>query len=380
MKAGVLCGVGRLEVRDVPRPVISAHEVLVRVAAVGICGTDGHIFLGHANYNTNDQGIPIPLELQPQILGHEISGTIEEVGNAIHDLRPGDRVLLDQGMNCMSRRDLPCEYCRSASSHQCEFYRELGITGSPGGLADFIAVPGVNAIKIGNSLSFTQAAVCEPLGCIIHAWDVVAKTLTRYSVTADTPDRRVLSMLICGAGPAGLLFTQYLRSVIGYRGLLLVSDPSRVKRELALELGADLTIDPTTSDTVEVVREQTQGKGVECMIEASGSGEVFASIPRLIRKQATVMLYGHGNTGIDLSVINHLLFKEPFIAAPVGASGGFDDDGRPLTYKSALNLVETNKIDVQRLITHQYRSLEQVEGALSGGMRADDYVKGVVTL
>lgn len=380
MKAGVLCGVGRLEVRDVPRPVISPHEVLVRVRAVGICGTDAHIFLGHANYNTNDQGVPVPLELQPQILGHEISGTIEEVGNGIHDLMPGDRVLLDQGLNCMSRQDVPCEYCRSANSHQCEFYRELGITGSPGGLADFIAIPGVNALKIGSSLSFSQAAVCEPLGCIIHAWAVVAKTITRYSLTADMPDRRVLSMLICGAGPAGLLFTQYLRTVIGYRGLMLVSDPSSLKRELALGLGADFVIDPTTSDTVEVVREQTQGKGVECLIEASGSGEVFASIPRLIRKQATVMLYGHGNSGVDLSVINHMLYKEPFIAAPVGASGGFDDDGRPLTYKSALNLVETNKIDVQRLITHQYRSLEQVEGALSGGMRADDYVKGVVTL
>ena len=120
MKASVLCGVGRLEVRDVPRPVISPHEVLVRVAAVGICGTDAHIFSGHANYNTNDNGLPIPLELQPQILGHEISGTIEEVGNSIRDLKPGDRVVLDQGLNCMSRRrDVLCEYCRSANSHQC---------------------------------------------------------------------------------------------------------------------------------------------------------------------------------------------------------------------------------------------------------------------
>ena len=73
MKASVLCGVRRLEVRDVPRPVISAHEVLVRVGAVGICGTDAHIFSGHANYNTNEHGLPLPLELQPQILGHEIS-------------------------------------------------------------------------------------------------------------------------------------------------------------------------------------------------------------------------------------------------------------------------------------------------------------------
>src|ERR1051325_9716172 len=111
MKASVLCDVGRLELRDVPRPVISAHEVLVRVGAVGICGTDAHIFAGHANYNTNDNGLPIPLDLQPQILGHEISGTVEEVGSAISDLRPGDRVVLDQGLNCRSRRrESLCEY------------------------------------------------------------------------------------------------------------------------------------------------------------------------------------------------------------------------------------------------------------------------------
>jgi L-iditol 2-dehydrogenase len=83
MKACVLCDVRRLELRDVPRPVISPHEVLVRVAAVGLCGTDAHIFAGHANYNTNERGLAIPLALQPQILGHEISGTIEETNQQL---------------------------------------------------------------------------------------------------------------------------------------------------------------------------------------------------------------------------------------------------------------------------------------------------------
>ena len=118
MRASVLCDVGRLEVRDVPRPVISAHEVLVRVGAVGICGTDAHIFAGHANYNTNERGLPIPLALQPQILGHEISGTIEEVGQGVTDLKAGDRVVVDQGLNCVSRRrDILCDYCRTGDSH-----------------------------------------------------------------------------------------------------------------------------------------------------------------------------------------------------------------------------------------------------------------------
>src|SRR5687767_15412496 len=133
MKASVLCDVGRIEVRDVPRPVVSPFEVLVRVAAVGLCGTDSHIFAGHANYNTNEYGQQIPLALQPQILTHEITGVVEEVRNAVEDLQAGYRIVVDQRLNSVSRRrPVLCEYCRTDNSHQCEFYREHGITGLPG--------------------------------------------------------------------------------------------------------------------------------------------------------------------------------------------------------------------------------------------------------
>ena len=372
MKASVLCDVHRLEVRDIPRPVISPYEVLIRVAAVGLCGTDVHIFAGHANYNTNEYGHAIPLALQPQILGHEITGVIEEVGSAVTDLREGDRVVVDQGLNCVSRRrESLCEYCRTENSHQCEFYREHGITGLPGGLAEFIAVPAVNAVKITAPLESEIAALVEPLGCIIHSSEMVAKT---------RGERRVRSVLICGAGPAGLLFTQYLRNVLGYEGILLISDPNARKRQLAKQLGADVVIDPVGADLVEVVHEHTGGKGVEYLIEASGSGEVFRSMPGLICKQATVLLYGHGHTGTDLSVLSSILFKEPVLVSSVGASGGFEKDGRPAVYTRALSLIEQNRIDIAPLITHRYTTFADVEKALSTEIHTDDYVKGVVVL
>ncbi len=324
MKASVLYDVQRLEVRDVPRPVISPFEVLVRVAAVGLCGTDAHIFAGHANYNLNEYGQPIPLALQPQILGHEITGVIEEAGVEVSDLKPGDRVVIDQGLNCVSRRrEVLCEYCRTDNSHQCAFYREHGITGLPGGLAEFIAVPAVNALRITTAVSSAVAALVEPLGCVVHSSDFVTKARARYAINAETPERRVRSVLICGAGPAGLLFTQYLRKVLRYEGALFVSDPNARKRDLAKRLGAGEVIDPATCDLVEVVREHTGGKGVEYLIEASGAGEVFKSIPGLICKQATVLLYGHGHAGTDLSVLNNILFREPVLVSSVGASGGF---------------------------------------------------------
>jgi L-iditol 2-dehydrogenase len=381
MKASVLYDVGRLEIRDVPRPSIASNEVLVRVSAVGICGTDAHIFAGHANYNTTERGQPIPLSLQPQILGHEITGRIEEVGSAVDDLFSGDSVVVDQGINCVSRgRENLCDYCRTGDSHQCELYREHGITGLPGGLADYLAIPAPNAIKINTAIDSAEAALVEPLGCILHSSNVVAQTPSRHAINSDAKERRVRSILICGAGPAGLLFVQYLRSVVRYDGALFVADPNVKKRQLAKEFGASEVIDPHATEIVEAICEYTGGKGVEYLIEASGAGDVIALIPQLIQKQATVLLYGHGHTGTDMSALNNLLFKEPKLVTSVGASGGFDNDGRPSVYRRALELIEQNEMHVRSLITHRYAKLADVETALSKDMHSAEYVKGVVLL
>jgi len=165
-----------------------------------------------------------------------------------------------------------------------------------------------------------------------------------------------------------------------YEGLLFVSDPNERKRQLAKRFGADEAIDPVAADLVEVIHEHTGGKGVEYLIEASGSGEVFRSMPGLIRKQATVLCYGHGHAGTDLSVLSSIFFKEPVLVSSVGASGGFESDGRPAVYRRALNLIEQNQIDIAPLITHRYTSFADVEKALSSDVYAPDYVKGVVVL
>src|SRR6266498_1309567 len=235
-------------------------SVLVDVARLGICGTDTHIFAGHANYNTDKRERPIPLSVEPQILGHEVNGYIVEKGSEVSDLEVGDHVVIDQGLNCVSVGRTPlCEYCQTGDSHQCEFYREHGITGLPGGLAEFIAVPAVNAVPIRSELEMAEAALTEPLGCIIHSVDAVARAQTRYHLNGAAAGPRVRSVLICGAGPAGLMFVQYLRRVLGYDGLLLVSEPNEGKRKLASRLCADQVIDPGERDAVEAVQEYTSG-------------------------------------------------------------------------------------------------------------------------
>lgn len=382
MRACVLHRVKGLEVRDVPMPEPKRHEVLVRVSAVGLCGTDFHIYSGEANYHTDEHGRTIPLSEHAQILGHEITGIVEAVGADVADVRAGERVILDQGLNCIStRRDALCEYCATGDSHQCEFYREHGITGLPGGLAEFMAISAANVVRIQSpDLDPVFAALSEPLACVTHAMAAVARfTIARYSLQAQSSENRVKTVLVFGSGPAGLLFIQYLRRVIGFDGLVLVSEPNARKRDLATQFGAEV-VDPASVDLIEFVRERTNGRLAEFVIESSGSGRVFPPMPGVIRKQATVLLYSHGHGGADMSLLNALQFKEPVLVSPVGGSGGFDPDGRPAIYRESLRLLETGVIDVSPFVSHRYRALQDAERAFAGEFLQPDYVKGVVQL
>lgn len=379
MKALVLSAPGKMDLREVATPEPRPGEVLLKVGAVGLCGTDFHIYEGHANYHTDATGRVIPFEEQPQILGHEFCGTVVSVGSAVTDLKPGDRVVADQGLNCLSRSDgQTCEYCVTGDSHQCARYGEHGITGLQGALAEFLSLPAFNAVKIESDLPLEQAVLSEPLGCIRHTMEVALKTPARYQFLRDAA-RPVKSVLICGAGPAGLLFTQYLRNVIGFEGLLIVSEPNEKRRQLVTEYGAT-AVNPLEVNLVEAVKDLTHGERINFLIESAGIAQLFKQMPGLLRKQATVVLYGHGHHGVDLGVLNNVQFLEPTLIAPIGASGGFDADGRPSTYRRSLELIEQGRINVSRFITHRYHSLEAVPQGFAQDRFGADYIKGVAVL
>lgn len=378
MKALALCAPLKLEVREIPTPAPQPNEVLVRVGAVGLCGTDFHIFEGHANYRRDTAGRLIPLEEEPLILGHEFCGIVEELGSDVKDVKAGEWVVVDQGWNCLShQRANLCEYCATGDSHQCADYAEHGITGPQGALAEFVSVPAINTIRIESELPMHQAALTEPLGCITHTMKTVLKTQSRYQFSGEkAAERPINSVLVCGAGPAGLLFTQYIRNVIGFDGLLIVTEPNERRRRLAEEYGAT-GIDPTATDLVEAVNDLTKGERINLLIESAGVAPLFKQIPNLIRKQATVVLYGHGHNGVDLGVMNNIQFIEPTLIAPTGASGGFDSDGRPSVYRQSLELIASGKINVSKFITHHYHSLADVPAGFAQDHFAADYIKGV---
>ncbi len=375
MKAAVLEDVAKMVVRQVPDPQPAPREVVLHIQAVGVCGTDLHLFQGHGNYHVDSTGRPIPLTVEPQILGHEFSGEVVEVGREVKDLAPGNRVLCDQGRNCHSYGKNPlCPYCASGDSHQCAYYQEHGITGLPGALAEYIAVPAVNCIKVPGDMLPEQAALVEPLGCVLHSSERMERARGRYGFDDGEPIRHVL---IFGAGPAGLLFLQYLRHVKRFDGLILSVDVREKNLKLAAQLGGT-PLNPKRVSLAEAVRELTHGEGIHYLIEACGNAAVYEQVPSLIRKQGTVLIYGAGHKGQDVSVYDPLFFIEPTFVVSIGASGGFDRDGRPATYRRALEFVTSQKVQVLPFITHRYSSLEDIHLAFERDFNREDYIKGVL--
>lgn len=378
MRAAALVAPRRIQLVDLPPAPLGPHDVRLAPAAVGVCGTDQHIWSGESNFCLDERGAPIPLERAPQVLGHEITARVLEVGSAVRDLTPGERVVADQGRNCRSeRREPPCEYCASGDSHQCEFYREHGITGLPGGFAEELVVPAVNAVRIESELPFPHAALTEPLACVLHCLDFARRASTRYRLDAREPSARVCTAVILGAGPAGLLFLQVLRHELRFDGPILVADPSPQKRALAQRYGAE-THEPER--LLDALLERTAGRRAELLIEASGAGAAFAALSALIRRQATVLLYGIGHGGASLELLNPVQWREAVLVTSVGASGGFDADGRPSVYRRALALLERRAITVDALLTHTYRGLAEVARAFGPDPATPAYVKGVVEL
>lgn len=259
MRAAVLVKPGRFEVKDVPRPEPGRNEVLVRITRVGICGTDVHIFNGH-----------YAAENLPMVPGHEFTGVIAEPGADVTGLTLDQPVVVDMNIGCGT-----CYWCRRNEVLNCPDMNQLGIT-MDGAFAEFIAVPARLVIPAPADTPAEVLALTEPLACVVRCARKAGITFGQ-------------SVVVLGAGPIGNLHVQLLRTIGA--APIIVADLSEDRVQMALEAGADVGV--TDPDALEqVVRDHTDGRGADVVIESVGMPRLYEQATRLIRKGGHIAAFG----------------------------------------------------------------------------------------
>lgn len=236
MKAATVISPKNLKICEVPLPEVTrADEVLIKVKAAGICGSDIHIYNG-----TN------PVATYPRVIGHEFAGEVIETGTAITDLSPGDHVVVDPVISCGH-----CYPCSIGRPNVCSHLQVLGVH-VDGGYREYVVVPRKNVHRIAPEISWEEAALVEP-------FTISAQVVSRAAITAQD------TVFLMGAGPVGLCILQAVKRI---RAKCLVSDIMERRLEKAREMGADLIINASTQDVYKVIMDETGGEGVPVVIDA----------------------------------------------------------------------------------------------------------------
>lgn len=310
MKAAVFYGKNDLRVEEQPVAKPGEGEVLIRVHACGVCGTDVHIYHGDEGAAKSPLGT---------ILGHEFAGEVVELGSGIKNLKVGDRVCVDPNYLCNE-----CFYCQSGIGHFCEHMVGIGTTVN-GGFAEYCVIPECQAYKFSEGTSYEEAAMCEPVACCLHGIDMCD------IVCGD-------NVAVIGGGMIGLIMLQ-LAKIKGAAKLVLI-EPVLEKREMAMRLGADLTIDPVNCD----VEEELAKAGISrlsTVIECVGKPATMQQAVKIAGLKSTVMLFGLTAPEETMTIKPFELFKKE-----ITLKASFIN---PYTQQRALNLIESGKVDVSSM-------------------------------
>src|ERR1700722_9387585 len=346
MRAGVYRGKGQVVVETLPIPEIGEGELLFRVAACGICGTD--IKKIHHGFVA-----------APQVLGHELAGTVVKVGRGVTKFKVGDRVVSFHHIPCGN-----CFYCDRKLFSQCAGYKKTGLTagfGDPngGGFGEYVrAMPWIverGMIALPADVSFEEATFVEPVNTCLKA---VRKARVAKNET----------VFVIGQGPIGML----LMLLAKYEGAeVFTSDPMPGRRAASLRFGAKDSLDPSAGNLLEEIRKRTDGRGADAVLVAVPSPALVPEALALTRPGGRILLFAHNDPVMQLALPAAAVgVEEKEILGSYSAS--VDDQAESAA------LVFGRKLPVRELISHRF-PLEQIEQALELAARpADDTLKVVI--
>lgn len=332
MKAAVFREPGVIEIDDIPVPVIGSDEVLVRVRAASICGTDLRI-MKHGHFRLAPG--------QHRVLGHEVAGEIVDTGRDVDGFAVGDRVSVVPNVGCGH-----CRMCLRGLNQLCPDYEAFGIT-MDGGFEEYMRVPAAaiargNLMHVPDALSFEEAAVLEPMSCCLHGQRKVDLR----------PDDVVV---IVGAGPIGC-FHALLAKQQGVQ-TVIVSNTRQPRLDIARRMGADITINISQLDLHEEVRRITGGEGADVVITCVSKPDVIAGATDLIGRLGRINVFsGLGDQARPAIDVNSLHYREQTITGTTGSSVS--------DYADVLAMAASPGVDLSPVITDRF-PLEDIRAAMA---------------
>jgi L-iditol 2-dehydrogenase len=321
MRAAVFYGIGDLRIEERSLPAVGSNQVLVKVAACGICGTDRHIF--HGEFET----------FPPVVIGHEYAGEVVEVGSAVKGLQPGDHIALDPNMACGL-----CRPCSRGQVHLCENLTAVGVN-MDGGFAEYSLVPRSQCYLLPPQISLLEGALTEPLACCLRGIEQA------HIRPGDT-------VVVIGGGAIGQILAQLAR--MNGAGRLVLSDPIPARRTMALQLGyVDAVIDPTNEDPLQA--NGTLAGGADIVLEAVGSITTTQQAVNWAAAGATIVWFGVTPPGQMALVEPNMIFRRELTLRGARIN--------PFTHSRAVAMLGSGRLKLQPLITRKI-TLEELPSAL----------------
>ena len=316
--------------KKVKKPIpdqLKPDEVLIKVLATSICGTDVHIY----KWDRWSQGRIKP----PLTIGHEFSGRVIKVGTEVTTVKVGDIVSAETHIVCGT-----CEFCKRKEFHICENTKIIGVD-TDGCFAEYAKMPAYNLIVNHTNTEPKYLSIHEPLGNAVHPmlhFDIVDKTVA-----------------VVGCGPIGLMGVNIAKAMKSKKIIAIEVNDYRIK--LAKELGADVVINPLKEDVVKRVLEETDGRGVDVVTEFSGNKQAIEQSFKYVKAGGKMSLLGIVSSNIEIDLSTDVVFKGVSIYGVVGRRM-FE------TWDQLTEMIKHKQLNLEKIITHFY-PFEQMEEAMA---------------